>query len=294
MVAYNRIRGFADAIDTFGSPRCSAIDIHNNDLSELTDDGIEMDYSERNTRCFHNRLTNVFQGISLQPVHGGPVYVFRNAMYNVAVEPFKLHNGPSGAPDLPQHVGEARHHRPCSGPRRPVHHGLSRNNLFVGTAADYAMDYTAPMVNCDFDYDGFAGGPFKLILRWNGVRYGSLDELRRRAPVLRHARLLDTASLFAAGTRPPEDVAKVYRPGIDLGLSARSKAVDAGQAMPGLEDAHRGSRPDLGAYELGEQVPHYGPRSQAPRTTAPANVSPRDRIVAYPVANSSEGPSVPP
>jgi hypothetical protein len=66
-------------------------------MSELTDDGIEMDYSERNTRCFHNRLTNVFQGISMQPVYGGPVYVFRNVMYNVAVEPFKLHNNPRAA-----------------------------------------------------------------------------------------------------------------------------------------------------------------------------------------------------
>ena len=56
-----------------------------------------MDYSERNTRCFHNRLTNVFQGISMQPVYGGPVYVFRNVMYNVAVEPFKLHNNPRAA-----------------------------------------------------------------------------------------------------------------------------------------------------------------------------------------------------
>ena len=90
-----------------------AIDIHNNDLSELTDDGIELDYSERNTRCFFNRLTNVFQGISMQPVYGGPVYVFRNAMDNVAVEPFKLHNSPSGVPYLPQHVGEERHPGPA-------------------------------------------------------------------------------------------------------------------------------------------------------------------------------------
>ena len=55
-----------------------------------------MDYSERNIRCFSNRMTNVFQGISMQPVYGGPVYVFRNVMDNVAVETFKLHNSPSG------------------------------------------------------------------------------------------------------------------------------------------------------------------------------------------------------
>jgi hypothetical protein len=42
-------------------------------------------------------LTNVFQGISVQPIFGGPVYVFRNAAYNVVAEPFKLHNSPSGA-----------------------------------------------------------------------------------------------------------------------------------------------------------------------------------------------------
>ena len=96
VVCYNRIRGFADAIDTMPSTRCSAIDIHNNDLSELTDDGIELDFSQRNTRCFWNRMTNVFQGISMQPIYGGPVYVFRNVMYNVAVETFKLHNSPSG------------------------------------------------------------------------------------------------------------------------------------------------------------------------------------------------------
>ena len=77
--------------------RCDSIDIHNNDVDVLTDDGIETDYSQRNVRVFENRLTNVFQGISTQPVYGGPVYIFRNAMFNVSVEPFKMHNGPSGA-----------------------------------------------------------------------------------------------------------------------------------------------------------------------------------------------------
>ena len=117
VVCYNRIRGFADAIDTFPSPRCSAIDFHNNELSELTDDGIEMDYSERNTRCFFNRMTNVFQGISMQPVFGGPVYVFRNVMDNVAVEPFKLHNSPSGCLIFHNTSREEGHAGLCSGPR---------------------------------------------------------------------------------------------------------------------------------------------------------------------------------
>jgi hypothetical protein len=275
VVAYNRIRGFADAIDTFPSPRCSAIDFHNNDLSELTDDGIEMDYSERNTRCFHNRLTNVFQGISLQPVYGGPVFVFRNTMYNMAVEPFKLHNSPSGG--LIFHNTSVKSGIPALlWTSEAVRHGFSRNNLYVGTAADYAMDYTAPMIDCDYDYDGFAGGPFRTFLRWNGARYGSLEELGRRGPVLRHAILLEAPTLFAEGTRAPEEVAKVYGTEIDLRLSRRSKAVDAGTPLPGLADGHRGTRPDLGAFEQGEAIPHYGPRSPGSRAAASTKVSPRD------------------
>ena len=262
VVCYNRVRGFADAIDTFGSSRCASIDIHNNDLSELTDDGIEMDYSERNTRCFFNRMTNVFQGISMQPVHGGPVYVFRNVMDNVAVEPFKLHNSPSGC--LIFHNTSVKQGPPALlWTSDQVRNCWTRNNLFIGSAADYAFDSTAPMVDCDFDYDGFGGGPFRLFLRWNGVRYRMLDDVRKRAPAFRHAILVDAARAFASGARPPEHVEERLPNTVDLRPSAGSMAIDAGQPLPGLNDDFRGHAPDLGAYELGETLPRYGPRDPA-------------------------------
>ncbi len=259
VVCYNGIRGFADAIDTFGSARCAAIDFHNNDLSELTDDGIELDYSERNTRCFWNRLTNVFQGISMQPVYGGPVYVFRNVMDNVAVEPFKLHNSPSGC--LIFHNTCVKNGVPALlWTSERVRHSLTRNNLFVGTAGNYAFECTAPMVECDFDYDGFGGGPFRLFLRWNGTRYASLAEVHRRAPVFKHALQLDAPGLFASGVLPPVDVAERRPNSLDFRLAPRSAAVDAGAVLPGWNDGFHGKRPDLGAYELGDTLPHYGPR----------------------------------
>jgi hypothetical protein len=260
VVCHNRIRGFADAIDTFPSGRCAAIDVHNNDLSELTDDGIEMDYSERNTRCFHNRLTNVFQGISEQPVYGGPVYIFRNVMYNVVAEPFKLHNSPSGC--LIFHNTSVKQGMPAllmTG--ELVRHVVSRNNLFIGTAASYALEFTAPMKDCDFDYDGFGGGPFRMFLKWNATRYATLDDVRRRAPVLKHAVLVDARTAFATGVQSPSSETRVYENTIDLRLSPRSSAVDAGQVLPGLNDDFKGRAPDLGAYELGDALPHYGPRA---------------------------------
>jgi len=43
-------------------------------------------------------------------------------------------------------------------------------------------------------------------------------------------------------------------------------AVDTGQVLRGLNDRYRSRAPDLGAYELGDAFPHYGPR---PSRTAP-------------------------
>jgi hypothetical protein len=46
----------------------------------------------------------------------------------------------------------------------------------------------------------------------------------------------------------------------DLRLAAAAVAVDAGVVIPGINDDHAGAGPDLGAHELGEPLPVYGPR----------------------------------
>ena len=178
-VCYNRVRNFKDGIDTFPSQVCAAIDIHHNDVSECLDDGCEMDYSERNTRLFCNRFTDVFQGISVQPVFGGPVYVFRNVVYNIDVEAVKMHNSPSGA--LFFHNTFVKQGVPLVLlTSEPVRNSVYRNNLFIGTGGNYAYECNPPMIDCDFDYDGFGGGPWKLFLKWNNVRYATAQEARGR------------------------------------------------------------------------------------------------------------------
>ena len=261
-VCYNRIRGFADAVDTFGSPRCCAIDFHHNDIDVMTDDGIEMDYSERNTRCFYNRLTNCFQGISLQPVHGGPIYVFRNVMYNVVGEPFKLHNEPSGGLLLHNTcVKKGMPHGVYAGGAKIIN-TVSRNNLFIGTEATYAAEFTTTMVNCNFDYDGFGGGPYRDFLKWNEVRYKTFEELKEKTPAYRNAVIVDPATAFTSGLKPPEDEQKQMKvSGNDLRLKEGTAAIDAGEVLPGINDGFAGKAPDLGAYEFGAPVPHYGPRT---------------------------------
>lgn len=261
IVCHNRIRGYADAIDTFGAGNCLAIDIYRNDISEMTDDGIETDYSQRNVRCFENRIANVFQGISEQPVYGGPVYILRNVLYNVIAEPLKMHNEPSGG--LIYHNTCVKQGMPLQlYTGEPVHRFVLRNNLFVGTAANYAYETTAPMMDCDFDYDGWGGGPFGMFLKWNGVRYRSFEEMTRKAPVERHAVLVDAAKAFRSGLTAPAEPTRVYAAAaLDFSLAQDCAAVDAGEILPGINDGFAGKAPDLGAYELGAAAPAYGPRA---------------------------------
>ncbi len=260
-VCYNSIRHFKDAMDTFPSVHCAAIDFHHNECGESLDDGCEMDFSERNTRCFLNRFTNVFQGISVQPVFGGPVYIFRNALYNVFKEPFKLHNTPSGA--IIFHNTVVKQGAPTFvATSDSPHHCVYRNNLFIGTTDNYAMEYTPKMIDCDFDYDGFGGGPWKMFLKWNDVRYKTIEEVREKAPVYRHAILVDP-NTFASGLGVPANPDTQFESAIvDLRLKQNSAAIDAGEPLPGFNDGFTGKAPDLGAHEFGSELPHYGPRPE--------------------------------
>jgi hypothetical protein len=264
VVCHNRIQGFADAIDTFHDEECSAIEIYRNEINVMTDDGIECDFSSHNVRCFENRLTNVRQGISTQPTYAGPIYIFRNALCNIGAEPFKMHNGPSGAliihntcvkTDCPSvlYGGEA------------VTNCVTRNNIFIGGPDDkgeparYGFEITSPMVACDFDYDGF-GGEWRTFLKWNEVRYKTMAELAG-GPAYAHAVLLDPAKTFARGDARPATVQTRLPIGDnDLRLLPDAAAIDAGVVLPNINDGFAGAAPDLGAYELGQDLPHYGPR----------------------------------
>lgn len=47
---------------------------------------------------------------------------------------------------------------------------------------------------------------------------------------------------------------------LDFSLLPNSAAVDRGLRLPNVNDDFNGAAPDLGALEVGGQLPHYGPR----------------------------------
>ena len=270
VVAYNRMRNLGDGVHGTGHGRLSASDIHNNDIEASTDDGIEGDNADTNVRIFRNRITNAFSGVSAQPSHGGPLYIFRNAIYNVLYSPFKLHNDTSGVlifhntsvlAGIPWHIepgGET------------VNDVVTRNNLFVGTTGP-ALRSTGEMIRCDFDRDGYAGagrpGPlfamFSAFAEWNGQVYSTPEAAQRSGALYRRhgAVLLESRGNFASGLDTPGRPDRPYAgETTDLRLDPRSRAVDAGVSLPNFNDGFTGKAPDLGCCEVGQPLPHYGPR----------------------------------
>ena len=74
---------------------------------------------------------------------------------------------------------------------------------------------------------------------------------------------LGEASPFATGVTAPPDHKQQFALEVnDLRLAAGSKALDVGVVLPNVTDGYRGSAPDLGAYERGEELPHYGIRGE--------------------------------
>lgn len=279
VICYNRIHHWKDGVDTRGPAQPGDVDIYRNDISECFDDGIELDYSDYNARAYENRITNCLMGISLQPSRGGPNYAVRNVLYNIAHESFKLHLTPvNKGPD------------PMAGPFRtsggflihntivkkgpamrvwsnegPAHYFRVYNNLFVGTPARSAIELSSPtMRHAKFDHNIWAGQGITRFARWNRKNYGSIEQFSIDTGQEKHGFFISSpARLFVADFKIPKDE-KTCVPNTDAVplLAASSPAIDKGMRLPSINDDFTGRAPDLGAYELGQKVPRYGPREK--------------------------------
>jgi hypothetical protein len=102
VISHNRVRGYFDGISTGGflyrdeGAMTRAIEIHHNIVEECVDDGIELDGAMGNILFHHNVIRRSNCGISAQPLHGGPAYIYRNLVHELRNIPCKLSNWPAG------------------------------------------------------------------------------------------------------------------------------------------------------------------------------------------------------
>ena len=267
VICYNRISRFSDsaAIYNFGPPvndvlkHCVNIDFYNNDLSWAQDDTFEADYGCHNVRFYRNRCYNAHTGMSTQPFYGGPVYLIRNELYGITALTYKLNNYPAGI--------EAYHNTTCcAGPgfRPPCiwQNGHFRNNLILG-GSGHALVSGSPTAYSTMDYNGYRRNEAERFINWRNHEgrargYHSIEQFFKATGLEEHGMLIDY-DVFVRGMPPVKG--RTSDPSeYDLRLRAGCKGIDAGIALPQVNDDFTGKAPDLGCYELGQAPPHYGPR----------------------------------
>jgi hypothetical protein len=187
-------------------------------------------------------------------------------MYNLTYVPYKLHNGSQGDVVLHNTVVKTGDAAVCFTPAS-WGHALFRNNIAIGgrggpwthysNGTGLAANFPAADATCDFDYDGYGTVDTPFAGRIGGKRFDSLAALRANTTE-KHAVQLGL-DIFAAKVQFPDPGTNKW-PAPDLRLKPDSPAIDAGVVLPNLNDGYTGKAPDLGAYEYGQDPPHYGPR----------------------------------
>jgi hypothetical protein len=93
------------------------------------------------------------------------------------------------------------------------------------------------------------------------VVYSSLPALTAASGLETNGRRIHRAACLATLVVPGP--APVPIPAQFMTLSPGCAAIDAGLALANINDGYIGLAPDLGAYEAGQPLPRFGPRSVA-------------------------------
>jgi hypothetical protein len=254
VVCHNTVSGFGDSMGMHHSTDIPnrANDFYGNDVPWSGDNGVELDFGERNVRAYRNRFTNGGNhSISFQPAYGGPVYAIRNVIYNSATAPFKFNNEPTGMVVL--HNTALRPGIAWAQYGARADNFIVRNNLIIGTGQP--ADITTTFSLAQIDYNGWRpDGSFKV----GNQTWSSFANLQANSPYEHNGRLLP-AMPFAATITIPASYTTQVSP-VDVALNPGSNAVDAGLRLPNVNDGFAGANPDLGALELGSTAPTYGVR----------------------------------
>ena len=269
-IAYNTLSGFGDGIGTSRQTEFNnvGINIHHNKILWGADDGIEMDYTVRNSLAHHNFIANHLNGISFQPVVGGPIYAYENVIYNTREAPFKIKptiTDPDGV--IIVNNTSLKSGVAWKDPSGRVSNATVNNNLFVGNSDRTVYVSTTKYFFSEFDHNAWSyDGRFQNYEGW-GKSFKAFQSSTSQA---QNDVLLEGEKIFANFT-PDFDVNgfEVFRdpnaPGLDFSLHSESSAIDAGKHIFGLTEGYVGDGPDIGAFEQGEEMPNYGASWTAPQ-----------------------------
>ncbi|MDP2142197.1 MAG: hypothetical protein Q8L20_15420 [Gammaproteobacteria bacterium] len=257
-----------------------AIDFYNNYITNSHDNPIEIDGSMHNVRVMRNMLINhPSHAFCNQPALGGPIYWIRNIAYNLPGGSTRLTIGSTGAVFYNNTVFSE-----TQGTLQNTHW---RNNLFLGQNATPALFNITSYTNySSSDYNGFFAAsdspspftwnspPMSVLADYPGPgktpqlesrTFSSLAEYSQATGQDRNSIMLDYSVFRNVPMLDSSDAANLQNvydaSDFDFGLVPGSAPVDKGVHLPNVTDGFSGAAPDLGALEVGGELPHYGPRS---------------------------------
>ena len=310
VVTHNYVANFHDAIDvsTYGEPdgtpdiagtavsgpselddhMASSIDFYRNDIYNMGDNCMEGDGGAHNIRVFENRCFNTAAAtLSAQPIFGGPIYFYRNLVYNApSGGPLKFADTPAGV-----YVYQNTFVAGDTSPGGPVANAHLRNNLFLGTGSErpvFQLDTTTNYSTSD--YNGFGVNSGANNFAWNSPpdgtaadydythkltvrRFHTLKDYADATGQDRHSVTLDYKVFVNVPWPDRSDPQRLYNPG--------GYGLPSARAFPRHRCGHGACPPSMTA--LPERRPTWALMNSASpcRTMARANcrpVSARRRI----------------
>ncbi len=253
-------------------------------MTNFHDNAFEIDGSMHNIRVMRNMMVNsASHPFCNQPAIGGPIYWIRNIAYHAPGGSTRMTNGAAGVLFYNNTILTET----SAGSSANVHW---RNNLMLGensapaifavstntnySSSDYngfrpnpgaafSFQWNSPPWNVPADYSGLTGGRgarSPLEIR----QFPTLAEYARATRQDQHSVALDYDIFVNVPKLDAQDLGKVQRvykaEDFDFRLKPGSAAIDRGTILNNVTDGFGGAAPDLGALELGQPAPHYGPR----------------------------------
>ncbi|MBK5921282.1 hypothetical protein CCR80_09595 [Rhodothalassium salexigens] len=292
LVEHNTVSGFIDSLGISKQTDIANVGIsfRNNAVLWGGDDAIELDFAMRHAVAYDNMVANHANGLSFQPVYGGPAYAFDNIFYNIERGPIKI------SPETDDPAGIfvinntfVRSGTALTGSSGSVFNVEILNNLFIGDGEQDGNQYTTLAIrdltefafDVRFDHNAYLqDGTF----RFSGERGETFEAWRSTGQFGRNDVLLAGEAVFENVPLDFEDTGfagrfrDLFDASLDFGLADGSSAIDAGVVVNGINNDYAGDAPDIGALERGEQAPEVGARIDVRDPEAPfAN---RDRVLA--------------
>jgi hypothetical protein len=260
-----------------------AIDYYNNYMTNFHDNAFEIDGSMHNVRVMRNMMVNsASHPFCNQPAIGGPIYWIRNIAYHAPGGSTRMTNGAAGVLFYNNTILTET----SAGSSANTHW---RNNLMLGEnsapaifsvntytnysssdyngfrpnpQADYSFQWNSPPFNIQADYSGLLLGRANPSLETRRFRtlkeYSEATRQDRNSVIVDYDVFVNVPKLDAKDLK---NVQRLYKAAdVDFRLKPGSAAIDRGVILPNVTDGFSGQAPDLGALELGQAPPHYGPR----------------------------------